>query len=296
MSETILLRLSLVLAWSAFAGAAVIATLRLVAKVPEDDRTSMDPLPRLLELLWPAVRLLTYYAGSRLPYRHLARTERRLRRAGLEYTLSPDQFAGLQALAALVGVPLGLLGALVAHADHVLAWMALTPLACACHPLLWLRDREARRRFAIRRTLPLYLDFIAMAVEAGLTLSGALAQAVAKGPGGPLAEEFGRVLRDVRAGLARADALHRLAERVDDEAVSGFVSAVVQAERSGASLAGTLRTMADQRRSERFLAAEKQAMEAPVKLVGPLVMFIFPVTFVILGFPIVMKFLHGGVL
>lgn len=296
MSETALLRLALLLAWSAFGVAALVAALRLARRLPEDDRTHMDPLPRLIALLWPAVRASTYLVAKRLPYRYLATTEARMRRAGLEYTFAPDQFAGLQALAGAAGLPLAVLLAGVTHSAHLWPWLLVTPVACACYPLAWLRDREVRRRRAIRRTLPLYLDFVAMAVEAGLNLSGALNQAVAKGPGGPLAEEFGRVLRDVRAGLPRADALRRLAERVDDEAVTGFVSAVVQAERSGASLSGTLRAMADQRRAERFLAAEKQAMEAPVKLVGPLVVFIFPVTFVILGFPIVMRFLQGGVL
>jgi tight adherence protein C len=286
--------LLLMLTWSAFAALVAIAARRLARSLPEDDRSNMDALPALLDRMWPAVRLFTYYVGSRLPYRYLERTQRRLRRAGLEYTLTPDQFGGLQALAAALGVPLALLAAAAGGRPGL--WLLVMPLACAWYPRAWLRDRDSRRRAAIRRTLPLYLDFIAMAVEAGLNLSGALNQAVTKGPGGPLADEFARVLRDVRAGLSRADALRRVAERVEDEGISGFVSAVVQAERSGASIGATLRAMADQRRGERFLAAEKQAMEAPVKLVGPLVAFIFPVTFIVLGFPIVMRFLHGGVL
>lgn len=296
MSEAAFYALMVVLTWAACFALGAWSVTRLLARVPADDRTNMDPLPALLARAWPLVRVCAYYVGSRLPYRYLDTTERRLRRAGLEYTLAPDQFAGVQAAAALCGVPLGLILAAVVRGEHLGLWLALTPVACAVYPLAWLKDRQTRRLAQVKRTLPLYLDFVAMAVEAGLNLSGALSQAVAKGPGGPLAEEFGRVLRDVRAGLARADALRRLAERVEDEGVSAFVSAVVQAERSGASMAGTLRTMADQRRSERFLAAEKQAMEAPVKLVGPLVMFIFPVTFIILGFPLVMKFLQGGVL
>ncbi|HWI13991.1 MAG TPA: type II secretion system F family protein [Burkholderiales bacterium] len=296
MSETFLYTVLLPLSWAAFFALSAWGALRLFAKIPADDRTNMDPLPPVLARIWPLVRVFSYYVGSRLPYRYLEQTERRLRRSGLEYTLAPDQFGGVQAAAAALGVPLALIGAAAVRGEQLAAWVIITPIACALYPMAWLKDRQTRRLSQVRRTLPLYLDFIAMAIEAGLNMSGALSQAVAKGPGGPLAEEFGRVLRDVRAGLARADALRRLAERVEDEGVSAFVSAVVQAERSGASMAGTLRAMADQRRSERFLAAEKQAMEAPVKLVGPLVMFIFPVTFIILGFPLAMKFLQGGVL
>ena len=78
--------------------------------------------------------------------------------------------------------------------------------------------------------------------------------------------------------------------------VTSFVSSIIQAEKMGASLATVLRVQAEQRRNERFQRAEKLAMEAPIKLVGPLIMFIFPVTFIVLGFPIVMKFLGEGIL
>ncbi len=113
---------------------------------------------------------------------------------------------------------------------------------------------------------------------------------------GPLRNEFAVVLRDLRAGLSRADALRRMAERLDIQEITGFVSSIVQAEKMGASLGNVLRVQSDQRRSERFQRAEKQAMEAPVKLVFPLVLFIFPVTFIILLFPIAMKFVGEGML
>ncbi len=117
-----------------------------------------------------------------------------------------------------------------------------------------------------------------------------------KAPPGPLRNEFGIVLRDLRAGLSRADSLRRMADRLDITEVTSFVSSIIQAEKMGASLATVLRVQAEQRRNERFQRAEKLAMEAPIKLVGPLIMFIFPVTFIVLGFPIVMKFLGEGIL
>jgi tight adherence protein C len=130
-----------------------------------------------------------------------------------------------------------------------------------------------------------------MAVEAGLNLTGALQQAMQKGPKGPLRNEFGVVLRDLRAGITRADALRRMVDRLQVNDITGFVNAMIQAERMGASLAATLRLQSEQRRNERFQRAEKMAMQAPVKLIFPLIVFIFPVTFIVLGFPIVMKFL-----
>jgi tight adherence protein C len=164
------------------------------------------------------------------------------------------------------------------------------------YPDIWLRDLRKRQIDGVLRTLPSYLDFISMAVEAGLNFSGALELARKKAPPGPLSNEFGVVLRDLRAGIGRANALKRLAERLDIPELSSFVNAVVQAEKMGSSLAQTLKIQAEQRRQERFQRAEKKAMEAPVKLIGPLVLFVFPTTFIVLAFPIVMKFLSEGLL
>ncbi|MFN3751609.1 MAG: type II secretion system F family protein [Thiobacillus sp.] len=89
-----------------------------------------------------------------------------------------------------------------------------------------------------------------------------------QGPGGALRDEFARLLRDVRAGKPRSDALRELAARMDMPAVSSFVATLIQAEATGMSLGPILRAQADQRRVERFARAEKLAMEAPVKLLG----------------------------
>ncbi|MCW8177864.1 type II secretion system F family protein, partial [Verminephrobacter aporrectodeae] len=118
-----------------------------------------------------------------------------------------------------------------------------------------------------------------LCVEAGLNMQGAITQAVAKGPPSLVREEFQRVLRDLRAGKGRAEALRDMGERLNEPSVTNFIMAVIQAERMGMSLGPVLRAQADQRRSERFLRAEKLAMEAPVKMLFPLIAFIFPCTF-----------------
>lgn len=104
------------------------------------------------------------------------------------------------------------------------------------------------------------------------------------------------MLRDVRAGKPRAQALRHMAERLDMAGISSFVSSVVQAEKTGANLGPVLRAQSDQRRMERFARAEKLAMEAPVKMLGPLIMFIFPNTFAVLGFVILTKAILANVL
>ncbi|MGD2117614.1 MAG: type II secretion system F family protein [Chromatiales bacterium] len=260
--------------------------------VEEDDRAFMDPLPPMLKLLWPMVQLLANTVVQFFSNAYLDRLENRLQKTGVGYLLGAEQFVALRMVAALITFGLGLLIIAALNPKQALLILLVAPLAGYMFPLVWLADTRKRREIQVIRTLPVYLDFITMAVEAGLNLPGALQQAMQKGPKGPLQNEFGIVMRDLRSGLSRADALKRMADRLDIDDITSFVNAMIQSERMGSSMAKTLRLQSDQRRTERFQRAEKQAMQAPVKLIFPLIVFIFPVTFIILGFPIVMKFLN----
>ncbi len=144
------------------------------------------------------------------------------------------------------------------------------------------------------KSLPFFLDLFTLCVEAGLNLTGAFQQAVAKGPEGPMRDELQRVLRDVRAGKSRTDALRTFGDRLNEPAISHLVTAIIQAESLGMTLSPVLRAQSEQRRNERFARAEKAAMEAPVKLLLPLIAFIFPSTFFVIGFPIAMQFFRMG--
>jgi len=273
-----------VLFWVLFLNSATV-------NIEQDDRSFMDPLPPLLKLLWPLILLVSKSVVQLFSNAYLDRLEKRLQTTGVGYLLSAEQFIALRIVAAVIALLLGLLviAALNPREAHLIG--LASPLAGYFFPLVWLSDTRKRRKLSVIRTLPVYLDFITMAVEAGLNLPGALQQAMKKGPDGALKNEFSIVMRDLRAGVSRADALKRMAERLQIGDITSFVNAMVQAEKMGSSMAKTLRLQSEQRRTERFQRAEKQAMQAPVKLIFPLVAFIFPVTFIVLGFPIVMKFL-----
>ena len=275
----------------AFVMAYTIRQLR--AAVPLENRDFLDPLPPVLRMLWPLVRFADYYICSRIPSSWVNGQLEQLKVSGLLFLLSPRQFAALS----LISSTLFLLicWATLSMIDAFSFTWAMAAAALGFYyPRIWLKDVLKKRQKAILRTLPAYLDFLTMGVEAGLNMSGAISQAVIKGPVGPLKSEFSLVLRDLRAGLTRADALRRFEDRIRIPQVSSFVNAVIQAERMGASLGSTFRFQAEQRRTERFQRAEKLAMEAPVKLIFPLVAFIFPITFLVLMFPIVMKYLQSG--
>lgn len=281
------------LSWGLSAVSFLLFIMWLNAQMEEEDRAYMDPLPPLLKLIWPFIQVIANFICVFLPYDYMEMVEKRLQRTGVSYLLTADQYVALQIFMALVLPPVIWMCLAVVHKSFPLA-IIVAPLLGFLFPNVWLSDTRKRRELGVIRSMPVYLDFITMCVEAGLNLSGALGQAMEKAPPGPLRNEFAIVLRDLRSGLTRADALRRMADRLDITEVTSFVSAVIQAERMGASLAMVLRVQAEQRRNERFQRAEKLAMEAPIKLVGPLIIFIFPVTFIVLAFPIVMKFMAQG--
>ena len=269
-------------------------TARAIAAIPPEDRSWLDRRPAFVGWLWWPTRWIAHLGGARLPARLHRRTLARLRIAGLDYVMTPAQLLAHRIAAALA---LGLAGAIAAA---LLPWAGIPAgfvvggAAGLLLALSWFNDRVQRRRSQLLKTLPFFLDLVTLCVEAGLNLTGAFQQAVAKGPAGPLRDGLQRVLRDIRAGKSRADALRELAERLDEPALGQLVSAIIQAENMGMSLGPVLRAQAEQRRMERFALAEKKAMEAPVKLLLPLIAFIFPCTFLVLGFPIALKFMQMG--
>lgn len=293
-----LLTMPLPLLSSLSLGLAVVCSYFLVSwaysLVDEEDRTYMDPLPPILKFFWPLIQIVAqFFCGIFVPYDYLENTEKRLLRTGVSYLLTAEQFVAVRILSA-IAVPIATVIIMSVFEESYPLIYVLSPFAGFFFPDIWLNDTRKRRELAVIRAMPVYLDFITMCVEAGLNLSGALGQAMEKAPPGPLRNEFAIVLRDLRSGLSRAEALRRMADRLDIPEVTSFVSAVIQAEKMGASLASVLRVQSEQRRNERFQRAEKMAMEAPVKLIAPLILFIFPVTFIVLGFPIVMKFISEG--
>jgi tight adherence protein C len=152
-----------------------------------------------------------------------------------------------------------------------------------------LASRTARRREQIQKTLPDALELLAVSIEAGLAFDGAVAQ-LTEHLDGPLAEELSLVLAEMRIGRSRQDALRSLADRVDAPELTAFVRSVIQAERLGASLGHVLTVQADDSRARRQTAAEEKAMKAPVKMLFPTVLFIFPSMFLVILGPALLNF------
>ncbi len=213
-----------------------------------------------------------------------------LQRAGLFDAVDAERLAGVFAFAGWGLLPLGGLLALLAG-----AWIPmLLPLLGMLLPLVWLRDRAQKRALALSRELPWTLDLLTLAVEVGMDFNVALARVVERGRSGVLQHELAAVVRELRVGTSRADALGGLRRRTRHAAIGRFCTAVIQAERLGTPLSRVLRAQAADLRIERCQRAEKLAGEAPVKLLAPLLTCIFPTVFLVLLGPIAFSLLVGG--
>jgi tight adherence protein C len=259
-------------------------TLMDLRERPEMESTSLPVWLRLPSaLLAPSAGRL----GPFIPVTLRESIQELLKQAGLEELLTPPQMV-------LVALMLGAFGSSMAWMLGLAFWLIFTMgVAGGAAPWFWLRSEVIARREQVIRELPMYVDMLTLALEAGGSLSVALKVATERSPDSVLRRAFLRVQGDLRAGRSRVEALRALGERLDIPAVTPLIAALIQADSSGGSLAAVLRAQSEQRLNERFALAEKRAMEAPVKMLGPLVLCIFPCTFLILAFPIVMRFFGG---
>ncbi|HOX39081.1 MAG TPA: type II secretion system F family protein [Candidatus Brocadiia bacterium] len=265
-------------------------------------RDNLQPPPgALLGLLLPFARFFgaalagfaagfgTRRAGE---YSYLEAARSRVRRglhgAGLEESMNADDFFGLILFGVFGYALMGFVFALVfAKPFPIVAGAAIGVI----HPIVWLRDRIARRQTEMRRLMPYALDLLTLSVGAGLDFTAALERIVPKLAGSALAVEFGAMMREIQLGKPRREALRSMADRVQMTEMGTFATAMIQAEEIGAALGPVLRIHADQMRNDRSNRAEQKAVEAPVKILFPLIAFIFPTTFLILFGPMLATWL-----
>ncbi|HEX5245714.1 MAG TPA: type II secretion system F family protein [Gaiellaceae bacterium] len=241
-------------------------------------------LPRFSErVVAPAVERLATLALRLNPKASADAIGSRLIAAGLSQRISTSQFLALKTGLAIGGVVAGsAFGAVLAPVAGVV-FAPLLGVVGFVGPDAILTFRVKARRERIRSELPDALDLLAVSVEAGLGLDGAIAK-LTEHMQGALVDEFALTLGEMRIGETRSEALKKLAERVPAPEVSAFVRSVIQAEQLGISLGRILRVQAADSRLRRQAAAEERAMKAPIKMLFPTALFIFPAMFVaILG-------------
>ncbi|MBP3946755.1 type II secretion system F family protein [Psychrobacter sp. K31L] len=258
--------------------------LFIMLRVPDDNREYFDDPPLFYKIFGFFINVIAFYLSPFINKNTYDNYEKKIVYAGVEYQFKPEHIIASKIISAFVFTVFVFI--LLVLAEQKLIFVLLATLFGYIYPDLWLKEAKKKRNNSISKNLPFFLDMITLSVESGLNLNGAIRQAVDKSPHGPVRQEFEKVVRDVKTGVSRADAFRKMSLRIDDQSIKSLVSSIIQAEKMGMNLGPILRSQADQRRIERFQKAEKMAMEAPVKLLFPLVAFIFPGTFIVIGFPV----------
>jgi tight adherence protein C len=213
---------------------------------------------------------------------------RRLMAAGVGYKISPTGYLALKALLALIGVFIGsMLGAGKGFSGLILGGLMAGALGFL-GPDYALTLKSRGRKEKIRADLPDALDLLAVSVEAGLGFDASLAK-LGEHMEGPLADEFGLTLSEMRIGESRSEALKRMSDRVDAPELSSFTRSIIQADQLGTTLGRILRVQAADARLRRQAAAEERAMKAPIKMLFPTVLFIFPAMFLVILGPAILN-------
>jgi tight adherence protein C len=290
----------LLLAFTLLCGAAVFA-LRTLSPGALDRRASLRRVQSYVAEELPAADggperefgrhtdTLARVASRLDPRATVDRVGSRLVSAGMARTISPAGFLAAKVVLAAVGVVAGAAvgiaaglpgrAVLLAVAAGVAGFFALDGLVVV---------RIHRRQEQMRVQLPDALDVLAVSVEAGLGFDASMAK-LREHMVGPLVEEFSLAQAEIRVGETRHNALRKMADRTSLPEVGAFVTSIIQADQLGSPLGKILRIQAGESRARRQIAAEERAMKAPVKMLFPTGILIFPAMFIVILGPAVMK-------
>ena len=228
--------------------------------------------------------------------RAMMKLNRRTSLESLQWTLqgagmrdvSPDAFLATKGLCGGAGLLLGLLLGGIAGGSSLVLFPAGFGALGYVVPGFIVSGRARRRREGAVAQLPDALDLLAVSVEAGLSFDAAINK-LTEHMEGPLVEELELMLGEMRIGSGRPEALKKLAQRMDTREISAFVRSLIQADQLGISLGRILRVQAADSRLKRQAAAEEKAAKAPIKMLFPTVIFIFPAMFVVILGPAMLQ-------
>jgi tight adherence protein C len=277
---------------------------RLAEYVVRDEPISLEEIELSQHfyerIILPFFNRVGKFVSRFTPQATLESTRKKLETAGNPMQMDPAFFLSLRFVLAVVFGGLILFIHVIAGRDMIqgLGFTALFAVVGFIYPDVWIRGRIRARQKGVFRAMPDALDLLTICVEAGLGFDAAMAKVHEKWDN-DLALELGRVIQEIRLGKLRREALRDMAERLDVAEMTSFVAAVIQSEQLGVSMAKVLRIQSDQMRVRRRQMAEEEAHRAPIKMVFPIGLLIFPSLLIILLGPAGMLLLQsplGGIL
>jgi tight adherence protein C len=290
-----------ILAWTAAAALLVSYAASIASEITyvtlADGRKTERKIPLVFRLLLPFVSNLSRIVNRPAFAKSRELADQMIIASGLEGLLSGAEFVALKILVPLVCGSVfalavfapAMLGAETFLSSNSILFAMLGYLYFYAYPLMWLRSTLKKRHFAIMLALPFVLDILTLSVEAGMDFMSALQRNCNSRRLDPLNEELIRMIREVQMGISRRVALRNMAERSRQSDLKAVSYALIQADELGVPIGPILRIQSDQLRQRRFDRAEKLANEAPVKMLGPLLLCIFPAVLIVLLAPILIQ-------
>lgn len=233
------------------------------------------------------------------PEKQIEETRKKLDMAGLTGQIEPTVFFAMR-IGASIFLTLGGFFVFFVASSTFPPWQGTlftigSTILGFYFPILWVNSKISKRQTEILKALPDALDLLVICVEAGLGFDAAMGKVYEKWEN-DLALAFGRVLREIQLGKGRREALKDMSDRMDVPDVTSFVAAIIQADSLGVSMADILRVQSDQMRTKRRQRAEEKAQAAPVKMMIPMVLLIFPSLWIVLLGPAVLSVMESGAL
>lgn len=241
----------------------------------------------------PMQQKMSSFTQKYTPLKQREVTDKKLINAGRPFNWNAADFLSVQYSTAVI---LAIVAAILSYFSHIgpgMQYMAILGGFFCGYMLLhiFLKINISNRKAVIERELPDVLDLLVISIEAGLGFDAALQRVVQKSKG-PLTQEFNQCLQEMRMGKNRKESLRDLALRNEVDDLSTFVGAIIQADQLGVSIGNVLRTQSDQMRVRRKQRVEQKAMKAPIKMLIPMILFIFPTIFLILLGPSVIQMME----
>lgn len=220
--------------------------------------------------------------------------KRNIYAAGLGQELNEDEYIGLQLLMGILLPVFVSMTNILFNLEYPWIVIILFGVMGFAFPHFYVKGHKSQRTAQVLVDLPFVVDLLSLSIEAGSDFIGAIQRVTEKMSGGALAEELSQVLRDLKLGSSRSEALNAMAWRMNMLEVSSFIAVLTTADTLGASVGGVLRQQSEQMRQERFTRAEKAGTEASQKIYMPLVLFILPAVLLMVFGPIILQFMGGS--
>lgn len=246
-------------------------------------------LPLMIKMLKPFAPNMRPLANTGFFDRMKIQTNELLIQAGYDQVLNAETFICVKLLMTLLGCFLSTI-CFINHSPML--GILIAPLMFI-YPTAWLKTTKAKRHKEILRALPNVLDLLTLSVQAGKDFLSSLKDILDRRKMDALGEELGKTFQEIQLGKKRPEALKELSNRVRMSELTSVINAIIQAEEMGVSIGQLLAIQGDQLRNKRFSQAEKLANEAPVKILAPMILFIFPSVFIILMGPMLLQALKS---